>query len=163
DRGRPAAVREVADDQQVAELVHAREARAATDFVGAEPDRVWKNQKPCCPSPVVSGRSEPKDSTTHGLVESKGGRPGPAVPVVPHPATPKWVTSLQTLSQSSNAEGVPTVFVNDDASPSSWNCPVSCTARTITTPAPTTSTMDNRIAQRLRQLPVGPTTFLVMP
>src|SRR5207247_9421705 len=48
--------------------------------------------------------------------------------VVPQPATPPPVTSLQTLSQSSNPEGVPTVFVNDAASPSSWNCPVSCTA-----------------------------------
>ena len=33
----------------------------------------WKNQKPCCASPLLSRRSEPKNSTTHGLVESKGG------------------------------------------------------------------------------------------
>src|SRR5207245_7181320 len=83
--------------------------------------------------------------------------------VVPQPATPPPVTSLQTLSQSSNAAGVPIVFVNDDASPSSWNRPVSCTARTITTPAPTANARDSRIPQRLRQLPVGPTTCLAMP
>jgi len=33
----------------------------------------WKNQNPCCASPLLSRRSEPKNSTTHGLVESKGG------------------------------------------------------------------------------------------
>ena len=53
--------------------------------------------------------------------------------VVPQSATPPPVTSLQTLSQSSNAEGVPTVFVNEDASPSSWNRPVSCTATAVLT------------------------------
>src|SRR5439155_17244030 len=83
--------------------------------------------------------------------------------VVPHPAVPPPVASLQTLSQSSNPGGVGTVCVADDASPSSWNRPVSCTASTIATPAPRASTRDNRGAWRLRQLPLGPTTFLAMP
>src|SRR5947207_6868593 len=76
--------------------------------------------------------------------------------VVPHPAIPPPVASLQTLSQSSNAGGVPTVLVDDAASPSNWNCPVSCTARTITTPAPMAMTRDNRSPKGLRHLPVAP-------
>src|SRR2546426_2915942 len=48
--------------------------------------------------------------------------------VVPQPARPPLVTSLQTLSQSSTAVGVPAVFVLDCASPSSWKMPASWTA-----------------------------------
>ena len=48
--------------------------------------------------------------------------------VVPQPARPPPVTSLQTLSQSSTAVGVPAVFVLVCASPSSWKMPASWTA-----------------------------------
>src|SRR5207253_6219711 len=72
------------------------------------------------------------------------------------------VTGVQTCALPiSSAAGVPAVFVPVAASPSSWKRPVSCTPNTITTPAPITIVRHNS-AHFPRQLPVAPTTLLVI-
>src|SRR5437763_3936751 len=44
------------------------------------PIAFWKNQKPCWASPLLSKRSEPKNSTSHFFVGSNAGCPVPPVP-----------------------------------------------------------------------------------